>query len=105
MLKPQAIERLFGTLERLAADGVSILFISHKLDEIRRVTHRCAVLRAGRLVAVVDPRRESEASLARLMIGADPPAIAAHDSPRRGSRTLGARARHLECAGARALAA
>jgi len=74
-------ERLFGTLERLAADGVSILFISHKLDEIRRVTHRCAVLRAGRLVAIVDPRRESEASLARLMIGADPPAIAAHDSP------------------------
>jgi simple sugar transport system ATP-binding protein len=81
VLKPQAIERLFGTLERLAADGVSILFISHKLDEIRRVTHRCAVLRAGRLVAIVDPRRESEASLARLMIGADPPAIAAHDSP------------------------
>ena len=81
VLKPQAIERLFGTLERLAADGVSVLFISHKLDEIRRVTHRCAVLRAGRLVAVVDPRRESEASLARLMIGADPPAIAVHDSP------------------------
>ena len=81
VLKPQAIERLFGTLERLAADGVSVLFISHKLDEIRRVTHRCAVLRGGRLVATVDPRRETEASLARLMIGADPPAIAAHDSP------------------------
>ena len=81
VLKPQAIERLFGTLEQLAADGVSVLFISHKLDEIRRVTHRCAVLRGGRLVANVDPRRESEASLARLMIGADPPAIAAHDSP------------------------
>jgi ABC-type uncharacterized transport system ATPase subunit len=80
VLKPQAIERLFGTLERLAADGVSVLFISHKLDEIRRVTHRCAVLRGGRLVATVDPRSETEASLARLMIGADPPAIAAHDS-------------------------
>ena len=81
VLKPQAIERLFGTLERLAADGVSVLFISHKLDEIRRVTHRCAVLRGGRLVATVDPRTETEASLARLMIGADPPAIGAHDSP------------------------
>ena len=81
VLKPQAIERLFGTLERLAADGVSVLFISHKLDEIRRVTHRCAVLRGGRLVATVDPRKETEASLARLMIGADPPSIAAHDSP------------------------
>jgi general nucleoside transport system ATP-binding protein len=81
VLKPQAIERLFGTLEQLAADGVSVLFISHKLDEIRRVSHRCAVLRGGRLVATVDPRRETEAGLARLMIGADPPAIAAHDSP------------------------
>jgi simple sugar transport system ATP-binding protein len=39
------------------------------------------VLRGGRLVAIVDPRQESEASLARLMIGADPPSIAAHDSP------------------------
>ncbi len=81
VLKPQAIDRLFGTLEQLASDGVSILFISHKLDEIRRLTQRCAVLRSGRLVATVDPRRESEASLARLMIGAEPPAIAAHDSP------------------------
>jgi len=81
VLKPQAIERLFVTLERLAADGVSILFISHKLDEIRRLAQRCAVLRAGRLIAIVDPRLESESSLARLMIGADPPAIALHDSP------------------------
>jgi simple sugar transport system ATP-binding protein len=81
VLKPQAIERLFVTLEQLAADGVSIVFISHKLDEIRRLTHRCVVLRGGRLVATVDPRAESEASLARLMIGADPPSIAAHNSP------------------------
>ena len=80
VLKPQAIERLFVTLEQLAADGVSVMFISHKLDEIRRLTHRCVVLRGGRLVATVDPRAESEASLARLMIGADPPSIAAHDS-------------------------
>jgi len=81
VLKPQAVERLFGTLAQLATDGVGVLFISHKLDEIRRVAHRCIVLRGGRLVASVDPRRETEASLARLMIGADPPAIAAHDSP------------------------
>jgi len=81
VLKPQAIDRLFDTLEQLAVDGVSVLFISHKLDEIRRVTHRCAVLRGGRLVATVDTRRQTEATLARLMIGADPPTIAAHDSP------------------------
>jgi ABC-type uncharacterized transport system ATPase subunit len=81
VLKPQAIDRLFGTLDQLAADGVSVLFISHKLDEIRRVAHRCAVLRGGRLVATVDTRGQSEASLARLMIGADPPTTASHDSP------------------------
>jgi simple sugar transport system ATP-binding protein len=81
VLTPQAVDRLFDTLRQLAADGVSIVFISHKLDEIRRLASRCIVMRAGRSVAEVDPRAESEASLARLMIGADPPAIAAHDTP------------------------
>jgi len=81
VLTPQAVDRLFDTLRQLAADGVSIVFISHKLDEIRRLATRCAVMRGGRLVATVDPRQESEAGLARLMLGADPPAIAAHDSP------------------------
>jgi ABC-type uncharacterized transport system ATPase subunit len=81
VLTPQAVDRLFGTLRQLAADGVSIVFISHKLDEIRGLATRCAVMRGGRLVATVDPRTESEAGLARLMLGADPPVIAAHDSP------------------------
>jgi simple sugar transport system ATP-binding protein len=81
VLTPQAVDRLFDTLRQLARDGVSIVFISHKLDEIRRLATRCAVMRGGRLVATVDPRAESETGLARLMLGADPPAIAAHDSP------------------------
>jgi simple sugar transport system ATP-binding protein len=81
VLTPQAIDALFATLRQLAADGVSIVFISHKLDEIRRLASRCAVMRAGRLVGVVDPRAHDEASLARLMLGADPPALAAHGTP------------------------
>ncbi|MCX8115681.1 MAG: ABC transporter ATP-binding protein [Burkholderiaceae bacterium] len=81
VLTPQAVESLFVTLRGLAADGVSVLFISHKLDEIRRLADRCTVMRAGRVVATVDPKRESEASLARLMIGTEPPQIAAHDTP------------------------
>ena len=81
VLTPQAVDRLFSTLRQLAADGVSIVFISHKLDEIRRLATRCAVMRGGRLVATVDPRVETESGLARLMLGSDPPAIAAHDSP------------------------
>jgi len=80
VLTPQATESLFATLRQLSVEGVSILFISHKLDEIRRLASRCTVMRAGRVVAVVDPREESEQSLARLMIGGQPPQIAAHDT-------------------------
>jgi simple sugar transport system ATP-binding protein len=81
VLAPPAVDALFATLRSLADAGLSVLFISHKLDEIRRLADRCTVLRAGRVVATVDPKRESEASLARLMIGADRPQIAAHDTP------------------------
>jgi len=80
VLTPQAADALFGTLRQLSSEGVSVLFISHKLDEIRRLAGRCTVMRGGRVVAVVDPRAESEQSLARLMIGGQPPQIAAHDS-------------------------
>ncbi len=51
VLTPQAVERLFATLRQLAADGMSVLFISHKLDEIRALATRCTVMRAGRVVA------------------------------------------------------
>ncbi len=81
VLTPQAVERLFTTLRQLAADGVSVLFITHKLDEIRALASVCTVMRGGRVVASVDPRTQTEQGLARLMIGADPPQIAAHDTP------------------------
>ncbi len=75
VLTPQAVERLFASLRQLAATGCSILYISHKLDEIRALCHRCTVLRAGRVSGQVDPRQESTASLSRLMIGAEPPRL------------------------------
>ena len=71
VLAPQAVQRLFDTLRKLAATGCSILYISHKLDEIRALCHHCTVMRAGRVVGEVDPAGESNASLSRLMIGAD----------------------------------
>lgn len=77
VLTPQAVRKLFGTLHQLAREGVSILFISHKLDEIRELADRCVVLRAGRIVASVNPKTESEDSLARLMIGKEPPVVRA----------------------------
>ena len=75
VLTPQAVDKLFVVLRQLAADGCSILYISHKLDEIRTLCHTCTVLRGGRVSGRVDPAQETEASLSRLMIGADPPAL------------------------------
>jgi ABC-type uncharacterized transport system ATPase subunit len=73
VLVPQAVERLFETLRRLAEEGRSVLYISHKLDEIRALCHRATVLRAGRVTGECDPRQESAAALARMMIGGDLP--------------------------------
>ena len=75
VLTPQAVEKLFVTLRRLAETGCSILYISHKLDEIRALCHHCTVLRAGRVTGSIDPRLESNASLSNLMIGAEPPQL------------------------------
>lgn len=75
VLTPQAVGKLFETLRKLAAQGCSILYISHKLDEIRALCHTCTVMRGGKVTGVCDPRQETDASLSRLMIGAEPPAI------------------------------
>lgn len=75
VLTPQAVDKLFVTLRQLAAKGCSILYISHKLDEIRALCQRCTVLRGGRVTGEVDPRQETNASLSRLMIGAEPPSL------------------------------
>ena len=73
VLTPQAVETLFVTLRQIAAEGCSILYISHKLGEIRDLCHKATILRGGRVTGVCDPRQESPASMARLMIGADLP--------------------------------
>jgi general nucleoside transport system ATP-binding protein len=75
VLTPQAVEKLFATLRKLAATGCSILYISHKLDEIRALCSACTVLRGGQKTGFVDPRQESNASLSRMMIGAEPPKL------------------------------
>jgi general nucleoside transport system ATP-binding protein len=82
VLTPQAVERLFVTLRTLAATGCSIVYISHKLDEIRALCDNCTVMRGGRVTGNVDPRNESNASLSRLMIGAEPSALVHRDAKR-----------------------
>ena len=73
VLTPQAVTALFDTLRRLASEGRSILYISHKLDEIRVLCQRATVLRGGRVTGQCDPRVETASSLARMMIGGDLP--------------------------------
>ena len=73
VLTPQAVLILFETLRRLSAEGCSILYISHKLDEIRALCHSATVLRGGRVGGTAVPAEESNESLARLMIGGDLP--------------------------------
>ncbi len=75
VLTPQAVKKLFATLRQLSREGCAILYISHKLDEIRELCHRCTVMRAGRVTGVVTPAQESDASLSRLMIGEEPKAL------------------------------
>ena len=69
VLTPQQSEALFATLARMVAQGLSIIFISHKLPEVLRVSHRVAVLRGGRLVAQAYAADTTQAELARWMVG------------------------------------
>jgi len=69
VLTPQESDKLFATLRRLAAEGCTILYISHKLREIRALCESATVMRGGRVVARCDPRRETTAALAQMMIG------------------------------------
>jgi general nucleoside transport system ATP-binding protein len=69
VLTPQEAEALFATLRRLRSEGCSVLYISHKLEEIRGLCDRATILRGGKVVASCDPRRESARSLAEAMIG------------------------------------
>ncbi|HMD72331.1 MAG TPA: ABC transporter ATP-binding protein [Steroidobacteraceae bacterium] len=71
VLTPQAVRQLFQTLRQLAAEGVSILYISHKLDEIRALCDVATILRNGKVSGTAIPREESNASLARLMVGGE----------------------------------
>ena len=69
VLTPQEVESLFVTLRRLAAEGVSVLYISHKLAEIRTLCDVATIMRAGRVIASCDPQQQSAEKLAELMIG------------------------------------
>ncbi len=71
VLTPQEANKLFETLDRLRSEGKSILYISHRLEEVKRMCDAATVLRHGKVVGQCDPRRETASSLARMMVGAE----------------------------------
>jgi simple sugar transport system ATP-binding protein len=73
VLSPPAVRTLFEALRQLSAEGRSILYVSHKLDEIRQLCTRATVLRAGQVAGRCDPRLETPDTLARMMIGRELP--------------------------------
>jgi len=83
VLTPQAVRKLFETLRQLASEGVSILYISHKLDEIQELCHTATVLRNGRVTGHCTPANETPKTMARMMIGEDLPTFH-HGEPEEG---------------------
>ena len=80
VLTPQEVEQLFKTLRKLKQEGCAILYISHKLDEIKKLCEAATILRDGKVVAQCDPREQTAQSLAKLMIGETPQVVAKADA-------------------------
>ena len=87
VLTPQEADVLFKTLREMANEGRTVIFISHKLHEVKAVADRVTVLRSGRTVATVSTEGATRRSLASLMVGRE---LAAEGSPTRGECTPGA---------------
>ena len=79
VLTPQEIDELMEIMRGLAKEGKSILFISHKLNEIMAVADRCSVLRKGKYIGTVDIATSSKEELSRMMVGRDVEFVVAKD--------------------------
>ena len=88
VLPPQSVERLFDTLRKLSARGVSILFISHKLEEIRSICTHATILRGGEVTGNVTPKDLDAQALATMMIGRDMPHLSTAEIVERGETQL-----------------
>lgn len=90
VLTPQEADQLFLTLDRLANEGCAVLYISHRLEEVKRICHHATILRHGQVVRECDPTKETPASLASMMVGADVASVSASEQkPQVGDVRLG----------------
>ena len=104
VLVPQEVDALFVTLRRLVADGLAIIFISHKLGEVRAISDRVSVLRHGRLMGTA-PGDTDERDLARMMVGRPTFGVRRVDAPEVTDAAPVLRVEGLSATGARGLPA
>lgn len=88
VLTPQEIDELMIIMKDLAKEGKSIIFITHKLNEIKAVANRCTILRKGKYIATVDVASTSAEKLSELMVGRKVNFIVEKDEPQIGDTVL-----------------
>ena len=88
VLTPQEADQLFIVLQRLAGEGCAVIYISHRLEEVKKLCHSATILRHGKVVASVDPQKETAASLAKLMVGGDIHVVKPKSAGNRGTVRL-----------------
>ncbi|CCH90194.1 ABC transporter (ATP-binding protein) [Modestobacter italicus] len=97
VLVPQEVDELFGNLAELKREGLTVIFISHKLDEVRKVADSITVIRRGTTVGTADPATTTARQLAEMMVGAELPTPVTRDSTVRETPVL--RISHLTVPG------
>ncbi len=95
VLTPREIKELIEILGRMKADGHSVIFISHKLDEIMEICDRVTVLRKGRIVGDAQTRNTDKKGLARMMVGKDVALTMDREKRPRGNQVLSVRNIHV----------
>ncbi|WP_433373001.1 ABC transporter ATP-binding protein [Streptosporangium sp. CA-115845] len=103
VLVPQEVEELFTNLRELKADGLTVIFISHKLDEVLSIADAITVIRRGTTVASVDPGSTTARQLAELMVGSELPTPETRDSTVTDRVVLDVRDATLQGTGAKPL--
>ena len=88
VLVPQEVDVLFETLRRLRADGMSLVFISHKLNEVMAICDRITVLRTGTLAGTVDIADTSPTALASMMVGRETFGVSRQGQQKKGDAIL-----------------
>jgi general nucleoside transport system ATP-binding protein len=103
VLVPQEVDELFGNLAELKREGLTVIFISHKLDEVRKVADSITVIRRGTTVGTADPKTTSSRQLAEMMVGAELPSPETRTSTVRDTPVLELRGITVAGAGGRPL--